>query len=189
VLAAKKLLRDVDFLSTVSGGGYLGAFLTTAMQGADGEAEVAAPHGPDKAPVRHLRRGAKYLAASNLKERWAMVTATLAGMVLNWTAPLFLIALAALVASCLPLDRMPWGPVLASLGLVTGVLLAVYAYLMRYQRYTGGGRSRYRSRRRWLWLCCGSLHYSTRLSGQVSRRGSASPVSPDWLPPRPRRSR
>ena len=138
VLAGRGLLRDVDFLSTVSGGGYLGAFLTTAIRGADGEARVAAPRGPDTEPVRHLRRGAKYLAASNLKERWAMVTATLAGMVLNWTAPLFVVALAALVASLIPLAAIPWRGLMAALGGLTGVLLVVYAWRMRYQRYTGG---------------------------------------------------
>jgi hypothetical protein len=136
VLAGRGLLRDVDFLSTVSGGGYLGAFLTTAIRGVDGESQVAAPRGPDTEPVRHLRRGAKYLAASNLKERWAMVTATLAGMVLNWTAPLFVVALAALAASFFP--AMPWRGIVASLGGVTGVLLIVYAWRMRYQRHTGG---------------------------------------------------
>ena len=32
VLAARDLLKDVDFLSTVSGGGYVGCFLTTRLQ-------------------------------------------------------------------------------------------------------------------------------------------------------------
>jgi predicted acylesterase/phospholipase RssA len=96
VLAKRNLLKDVDFLSTVSGGGYVGCFLTTRLKGKESHTSVAGPHGPDSAAVRYLRQHAKYLTAIDLWERWSMVTSTIAGMLLNWTAPLFLIALAAL---------------------------------------------------------------------------------------------
>lgn len=138
VLADKGLLRDVDFLSTVSGGGYLGAFLTTAIRGEDAEAQIAAPLGPDTGLIRHLRRRAKYLVASNLKERWTMVTATLAGMMLNWTAPLFIVALTALIASLNPVRTIQWGWVFAGLGGLMVLLLLAYAYRMRYEGFTGG---------------------------------------------------
>jgi hypothetical protein len=98
VLADRDLLKHVDFLSTVSGGGFVGSFLTRRLASEQARSGVAAPHGPDPDPIRYLRQHAKYLAASNLKERWSMVTATLAGMILNWTTPLFLIAAASLLA-------------------------------------------------------------------------------------------
>ncbi len=99
VLAAKKLLTHIDFLSTVSGGGYVGSFLTERLGNGATQAEVAAPLGPDPEPVRYLRQNAKFLAARSLKQSWSMVTATLAGMVLNWSAPLLVIALVAFLVT------------------------------------------------------------------------------------------
>lgn len=138
VLAEKRLLRDVDLLSTVSGGGYLGSFLTTTIQNDTGEALLAAPHGPDTWSILHLRRGAKYLSATNLKGRWALVAATLAGMVLNWTAPLFLFALLALASTFLP-GPIPWRWPVMVMGAISGLLLIAYAFQMRRQPVTLGG--------------------------------------------------
>lgn len=138
VLAARNLLKDVDFLSTVSGGGYFGSFLTTRLDNKEAHSEVAAPHGPDSAAIRYLRRNVKYMAASNLKERWAMVTATLAGMILNWTAPLFLISLVALVATCIPIGFIHWQLLMFIAWATTLVCLLVYAYRMRYSQRSGG---------------------------------------------------
>jgi hypothetical protein len=138
VLAERGLLKDVDFLSTVSGGGYLGCFLTTRLDNKDAHSGVAAPHGPDPGPIRYLRQRAKYLDAANLKERWSMVTATFAGMILNWTAPLFLVALAALIAVAIPAETIPWGGLLLVAGALTLICLLIYAFRMRYARHTGG---------------------------------------------------
>jgi hypothetical protein len=138
VLAEKRLLRDVDFLSTVSGGGYLGSFLTTTIQSDTGEALLASPHGPDTKAILHLRRGAKYLSATNLKGRWALVAATLAGMVLNWTAPLFLFSLLALASTLLP-GPIPWRWPVMVMGAISGLLLVAYAFQMRRQPVTLGG--------------------------------------------------
>jgi hypothetical protein len=98
VLAEKGFLKEVDFLSTVSGGGYTGCFLTQRLGDGADASTVAAPHGPDPEPVRYVRQHAKYLLVENLKQQWSMVTATLAGMLLNWTAPVFVILLLALLA-------------------------------------------------------------------------------------------
>ena len=142
VLAERGLLKDVDFLSTVSGGGYLGCFLTTRLESQAAHSRVAASHGPDSEAIRYLRQRAKYLTADNLKERWMMVTATLAGMVLNWTAPLFLLAFAALVA--VGITRLagnaviPWHGILLALVAATLISLLVYAFRMRYTQRTGG---------------------------------------------------
>ena len=139
VLAERGLLKDVDFLSTVSGGGYLGCFLTTRIDNPEAYSGVASPHGPDPEPVLYLHWHAKYLAPSNLKERWAMVTATLAGMILNWTAPLLLIVLLALAAvGTQSLMTIPWEGLLLTFGAVTLVSMLVYAFCLRYQARAGG---------------------------------------------------
>ena len=136
VLAERDLLRDVDFLSTVSGGGFVGCFLTMRLGRAESYADVAGPHGPDPVPIRYVRQNAKYLSASNLKERWSMVTATFAGMILNWTAPLFLITLAALFALSVP--PIPWPGLLLVASAATAASLLLYAFGMRYERSAGG---------------------------------------------------
>ncbi|MBI2422416.1 MAG: hypothetical protein HYV27_06270 [Candidatus Hydrogenedentes bacterium] len=66
VLARTKVLRLVDYLSTVSGGGYLGAYMSTQMSGGQEwndfplrrERKVDHANNP---VVNHLRNGARYL--------------------------------------------------------------------------------------------------------------------------------
>ena len=143
VLAARGLLKDVDFLSTVSGGGYAGSFLTTRLGAGQPHQDMAGAYGPDPAPIRYLRQHAKFLAAVDLKQSWSMVTATLAGMLLNWTAPLLLIAVAALFAIGYrrAIHPVPWSTILAiSLG-ATALALVLYCWLMRKGRnvaFVGG---------------------------------------------------
>lgn len=102
VLADRGLLRDVDFLSTVSGGGYTGSFVTTQLASAASRGDpsadlLGAPHGPDPAPIRGLRRGARFLGGGNLWARWGMVVETVVGMAFNWLMPLVVIAAFAIV--------------------------------------------------------------------------------------------
>ena len=140
MLAARGLLRDVDFLSTVSGGGYTGSFLTARLGNNEAYADVAGPHGPDPAAIQHLRHHAKYLTAIDLKDRWSMVTATLAGMILNWSAPVFLIALAALGAHLLA-RIIPgtgwWWTGAFSVGLTFVALLLYGLAMRRFPKYLG----------------------------------------------------
>ncbi len=130
VLAQRELLKDVDFLSTVSGGGYTGSFISSRL-GSPGatQAEIAGPEGPDPTAIRFLRHHAKYLAAVDLKSGWEMATATLAGMLLNWSAPLFLVAAAALIAIRVP--ALDWPRTLAGVAIVTMLLMVLYALLIR----------------------------------------------------------
>src|SRR5262249_9159763 len=96
--------------------------------------DVNSPHGPDPDPIRYLRQHAKYLTAIDLKQRWSMVTATLAGMLLNWTAPVLLIAVAALIAIGLAQiwsDQL-WPLLLAISGGLTLLTLLLYAGLIRF---------------------------------------------------------
>jgi hypothetical protein len=139
VLAQRELLKNVDFLSTVSGGGYVGCFLTARLGQGEPHSGVAGPHGPDPAPIRYLRQHAKYLTATSLKQRWGMVTETFAGMVLNWTAPLFLVAVAALIASSIPASMpVPWRPILLAATVVTLIALAGYALKIRSASQSAG---------------------------------------------------
>jgi hypothetical protein len=136
MLAARRLLKDVDFLSTVSGGGYTGSFLTTRLGAGQPHHDVAGPYGPDPGPIRYLRQHAKFLAAVDLKQSWSMVTATLAGMLLNWTAPLLLIAIAALAAIGYwkAFRPAPWPTILGISSGLTILGLVLYCWLMRKGR-------------------------------------------------------
>jgi hypothetical protein len=133
VLASRRLLKDVDFLSTVSGGGYTGSFLTTRLGAGQPHNDVAGPYGPDPWPIRYLRQHAKFLAAVDLKQSWSMVTATLAGMLLNWTPPLLLITIAALGAIGYEktFRPAPWPIIVAIPSGLTIVTLVLYCWLMR----------------------------------------------------------
>lgn len=83
-LARRGLMDDVDYLSTVSGGGYLGGFITSTVGEASREDEdrpFRAVFGEsdrmEKRPVRTLRNHSKYLVEGGIK-----TLATLAGTVL-----------------------------------------------------------------------------------------------------------
>jgi len=134
VLAERELLKDVDFLSTVSGGGYTGSFLTARLGAGADQSDVAGPHGPDPKPIRYLRQHAKYLTAIDLKQGWSMVTATFAGMLLNWTAPILLVVAAAL-ATRIWADRIhdasAWPVAVGVAGALTLISLLLYGALLR----------------------------------------------------------
>ncbi len=141
VLAERSLLRDVDFLSTVSGGGYTGSFLTMRLgvkgNGSDCGEEpkrVAYPFGPDTTSIQYLRRNAKYMTGINLKQSWSMVTATLAGLVLNWTAPGFVVAVAALLAILASPPAQWWQVLVVISATLTAAALVLYSVLMRQRR-------------------------------------------------------
>ncbi|HME41175.1 MAG TPA: hypothetical protein VKG63_19625 [Steroidobacteraceae bacterium] len=137
VLAERRLLKDVDFLSTVSGGGYTGSFLTMRLGTGAAQSEVAGPHGPDPPAIRYLRRHAKYLTPIDLKQSWSMVTTTLAGMLLNWTAPLLVIALAALAVRAIANLAPPaslWPVCLAVSSALATLSMVLYAWLIRQSR-------------------------------------------------------
>lgn len=137
VLADRGLLKDVDFLSTVSGGGYTGSFLTARLGAGAPQQDVAGPYGPDPEPIRYLRHHAKYLAAADLKEGWSLATGTFAGMLLNWSAPVLIIVLAALAAR-LVFTAIPnaglWPIALSVSALLTLISLVAFGALMRRKR-------------------------------------------------------
>jgi hypothetical protein len=106
-LAGRGLLRQFDYLSTVSGGGYLGSFLSAFLSspsepGSSADIGLGADQlpfcrkGGEAAALRHLRHHSKYLATGSLWGRLKMAAAQLYGMLLNslsiaWVALLFVL--------------------------------------------------------------------------------------------------
>lgn len=98
VLADRGLLGQVDYLSTVSGGGYAGSMLSARL----GDQKVAPRDlgqsaGPDPEALQVVRRRAQFLGGS-LLHRWRMAIETLLGMACNWCVPLTLLGLCATLA-------------------------------------------------------------------------------------------
>lgn len=111
-LARRNLLYQFDYLSTVSGGGYLGSFLTTFLSAPDLPADSVPPADSIKiglgredlpfkrddgeaAALRHVRHHSKYLATGRLWERLQMAFAQVYGMAMNWLGFAYLAFVAA----------------------------------------------------------------------------------------------
>jgi hypothetical protein len=99
------VLRSVDYLSTVSGGGYIGASLTTTMTQTGGQfvfgaaarngdgGEQVASEISDTPAIGHLRNYSNYLIPGGL---WDMITSAaiiLRGLVANFAAVLSIVLL------------------------------------------------------------------------------------------------
>ena len=98
VLARQKLFAQIDYLSTVSGGGYFGSFLSSCL-GPDQEGQQPATkkavdelihetfgpdvHGTEAGAVRHLRNNSKYLLSGGLWGKLKMAGLMVSGLVTN----------------------------------------------------------------------------------------------------------
>lgn len=96
VLVEKGLMPDVDYLSTVSGGGYTGSFITRQVGQFGGWPDVGAPDGPDTQPVQAVRQQARFLRTSGLMDVWEKLVTFTAGTLLNWSVPFVVLILLAL---------------------------------------------------------------------------------------------
>src|SRR5437763_8441382 len=104
-LAEKGLLDKFDYLSTVSGGGYIGGWLTAWKHRAGGIDKIqpqlrptteAPENGPD--PIQHLREYNNYLSPKLglfSADTWTLVATVARNLFLNWLVfvPLLLLAL------------------------------------------------------------------------------------------------
>ena len=102
--AEPALLAGFDFLSTVSGGGYLGGWFSAwAMRHPEGASgvirELACPPRtewePEPEPLRHLRRFANYLnpeLGALSADTWTLAATVLRNIILNWLVMLPLLA-------------------------------------------------------------------------------------------------
>src|SRR5262249_8852013 len=101
-LAGRGVLPPFDYLSTVSGGGYLGSFLSAFLNAPRGkDIGLRADELPfrreegEAAALRHIRHHSKYLASGSTWQRLTMMVAQTYGMVLNGLAIVFVAACAA----------------------------------------------------------------------------------------------
>jgi hypothetical protein len=111
-LAKQKLLPRIDYLSTVSGGGYIGSFLGAlyARGRSVREVESVLTRFPEAPEFKWLRDNGRFLAPNGAGANW------LAGAVLlrNWVSLLVVLAPAAFFVSFLALglrmgiDQIPW---------------------------------------------------------------------------------
>lgn len=110
VLQRRKLLHQFDYLSTVSGGGYFGSFLSCYL-GTGGpvkdeqpvdlpqqrfKAAFASENGRESTALRHLRNNSRYLLNGGVWGRLAVAGQVLAGVIFNVMLVLPLTLLAAL---------------------------------------------------------------------------------------------
>lgn len=168
-LARWKLLRRFDYLSTVSGGGYLGGWLTAWMTHAGPEhvyeALARAPKAalePEPAPIRHLRSYSNYLSPRLglfSVDTWTLGATYIRNVLLNWLVLLPPIAAALLIprlwlsiAQTAPADWI-WVArpnVLLGILLVIGVLLGsiavAYAHGNRPDKHLPGDANARRAR-------------------------------------------
>lgn len=102
-LARRGILPQFDYLSTVSGGGYIGSFLTAFLNSPAPGIGLRADELPfrrdagEADALRHIRHYGKYLAAGSLWGRVKMIGAQLYGMLLNGLSIVFLGAVVVLV--------------------------------------------------------------------------------------------
>jgi hypothetical protein len=115
-LAYVGVVGSLDYLSTVSGGGYIGGWFTAWLhrEGPAGREEVLktldpgrAPHHPhceretdDTSPVERVRKTCRYLAPSGgivSADVWTLVTTMSRNLVLNWLVILPLLAAALMI--------------------------------------------------------------------------------------------
>lgn len=108
-LAEKGILSQFDYLSTVSGGGYIGSWLTAWKHRAGGLANVIpalradsltppVPAGAD--PIHHLREYNNYLSpklGAFSPDAWTLVATVLRNVLLNWMVLIPMMVLGLLV--------------------------------------------------------------------------------------------
>ncbi|HEY4086739.1 MAG TPA: patatin-like phospholipase family protein, partial [Bryobacteraceae bacterium] len=105
-LAAQGVLPEFDYLSTVSGGGYIGAWLTSWKQRAGGLKNIAPnlcaggppPNSGATDPIDHLREYNNYLSPQLSvfsADTWTLGATVIRNIALNWLVliPLLMFAL------------------------------------------------------------------------------------------------
>ncbi|TAJ93821.1 MAG: hypothetical protein EPO31_06465 [Gammaproteobacteria bacterium] len=104
-LARVRLFKFVDYLSTVSGGGYLGSCLSSLYASPTREFPFPHKQGEVESPAfRHLRNNAEYLAPNGLFDTLRIPMLLLRGLFINLLVVLPYIVAAALVTAMLNAD-------------------------------------------------------------------------------------
>jgi hypothetical protein len=167
-LARQDLLKEVDLLSTVSGGGYLGSFLSSFWNDAETPVDSNPEIGPGKdqlpfrreekcesRPLRFLRNHSKYLRPRGFSGGLTMVAQGLYGMVMNLVILLPFLIAAVIVTAVLHKGQFPavaralennhflvwqpWGTTLW-FGGIWGVLVLLLPLVQKVMRLFDRGR-------------------------------------------------
>lgn len=159
-----KLLPQFNYLSTVSGGGYLGGWFSAWMKhkGRDDVIRELAARSiskldPEPRPLLHLRSFSNYLnprLGILSADTWTLVATVMRNMLLNWLVLLPLVALVLLVPQLvLDLARLQNVPIwsawlVAGLSFVLGTMSFAYVILE-----LPGRQKANHSQRAFLWKC------------------------------------
>ncbi len=161
-LAELKLLRRFDYLSTVSGGGYIGSWLAAwiarqksfaAVEQRLGNSRVAQDENKEPQEIRFLRMYSNYLTpkiGGLSADTWAMVAVYARNMLLNLVVVLGVLAALLMVPHVVvqAVNRFQGGPKAAeAVGICALVALAVaYAAMFRNMAFVDGDWIE-----KWLW--------------------------------------
>ena len=138
-LAHERLLPKIDYLSTVSGGGYIGGWLSAWSKQSDGFAKVqkalteppSDPEKPEPPQVSHLRDYSNYLAPKlgiTSADTWTLLATYLRNLALNWMVFLpALVAVLALPRISLAMFKLVVSSATGYGALVGGVLFAIFS--------------------------------------------------------------
>ena len=100
-LAKENMLKDFDYLSTVSGGGYTGSLLSSLLNGPAQKPDsfpLQMPVGtPEPHGLQHLRNGSKYLTPGGFLHKSRLLTVVVRGLILNFLLLLPFIMLAVII--------------------------------------------------------------------------------------------
>lgn len=168
VLARRGIMRQVDFMSTVSGGGYIGAFLTSVL-GETGADDVTLEPGPnarpfglrgESGPVRHLRNHGKYLGEGGWWNRATIAALAVYGVCISLllVVPWLLLAVLGLeglrpqVFNSPPTSFSPGPLSLGALALL-GVAVMLLPVVQNVALNLGKAPGALRFSRGWEWFC------------------------------------
>ncbi|HYP07455.1 MAG TPA: hypothetical protein VER03_14575 [Bryobacteraceae bacterium] len=189
------LVTEFDYLSTVSGGGYLGSWFSAWAKRVGGAAavvrELATPPAttfePEPKPVQHLRRFSSYLSprlGALSTDTWTLVATVLRNMFLNWLVLIpFLAAVLLIPLLCFQLARVPAGQVgeaTLTFLLVTGFLAGAVGTGYVGFDLPSSGNARLGTNR-YLVLCLGSLMLSAIHLNAFWAWWPAGPFPTAWL--------
>jgi len=162
-LARHGLLNKFDYLSTVSGGGYIGSWLTSWIHRESGGLESVvnqlshkptAPLQPEPQPIQHLRNYSNYLSPKLgllSSDTWTLAAIISRNLLLNWLVfiPLLtaVIMVPRLYVSALTQDkRAAWVPILVVVAIVAKVITVSYTAFS----LPSGGRPTHTAKEFWI---------------------------------------
>jgi hypothetical protein len=162
-LARHSLLDKFDYLSTVSGGGYIGSWLTSWIHREPGGLEnvvkqlshkPTAPLQPEPQPIQHLRNYSNYLSPKLgllSSDTWTLAAIISRNLLLNWLVfiPLLtaVIMVPRLYVSALTQDkRAGWVPILVFVAIVAKVITVSYTAFS----LPSGGRPTHTAKEFWM---------------------------------------